>query len=1046
MQRVDKILLATLIPIIVGVVVTTVVLAVLYRACPADQTWDLGNRVCRAQCPGERNPGGQRYDAATQQCVCPTSVAPHWDAAAQQCVGECDPGETWNGKTQSCDPGTVATCTPLPSVNDDSGVIENASHFPRPRSNCGEGTQAELDALCRASTCGARAGCGAQDTWDGYDVNNRRCFKRVNCGSEGCDAPYCTSVTVKAVVGPVQKVQQGDVCVNPPASLVAGLCADVGNTKWVNPNCLSMQPQQDAAVQVTVTSATVTEGIVGSVSHVLINGMVDVGGDSCLTYRYTLVARQPSMRGTDDLSDVLPLTACTVNTAGHDAYATFLIPVPAMKPGEYLLSITGYPAWDTTLPLYPASSPAVIALKPDTGDATIVLPSVKFDTALARTLCADVQLVNANLSRLNERYPGSVTPLPTDSHGLVLPPTSRDDTSPFEPVVVPCTGSYCMVSEAVAYKLVVVAWYPLAPPAAGVCTSGESLVRYTLTRSIHGASTAQTDGCRVSDGVQDCVLIGPTPGQNQPSAVEVATGHLMFLDLVPVNTTATYSLGAYLVDTPGSTLQYEFAQCRSPLFDIGLSVKPYSNAECATIAVPGKVPPYMTMNNAMCNYDDSEVAQDFYCYFNYPPTAPDPKARYLSKDGKCYKLVQGPINLQHTWTDTHCSDCWEATTNTEKVKCPNYVQMEHLGDSGKLDDVRWKERLGALVSNFDQYKQDAGAKVANTEIATPEKQLALFQSYTRCGPTLSPGGYGSSGVGACDAGDATCVEMAKNASCGKGQNYCESWVSAGQDAEDKSLQFSRTRWCYNWPEIGTDKSVCCSGRGMYLMEGDVQQPGKQVGLCRCPLQTWGDKCEYDPCEATFGVGQPQCGLLDDPTKTGTCYATGPNKSDYYCEPQYFVLLTNGYYEFQGPGHRHMPQSYRVIPLGNSFTTMHTSAMIAEYPGASPDQIRVEIGKGDKTDEVVAQLVLYEGTLGSTFVKENTVLSPPGNKVVAKRDADRLVEREHDGYIVVNNLGAQTTPNTAYTLAILLTFPQGTGTDDLVRVHYPARMVVRTTSQ
>ncbi len=84
-------------------------------------------------------------------------------------------------------------------------------------------------------------------------------------------------------------------------------------------------------------------------------------------------------------------------------------------------------------------------------------------------------------------------------------------------------------------------------------------------------------------------------------------------------------------------------------------------------------------------------------------------------------------------------------------------------------------------------------------------------------------------------------------------------------------------------------------------------------------------------------------------------------------------------------------------------------------------------------------------LNSIFNQDNTVTYEPENKKLALRNADRTAERKYNATVNVNNLTVCTRPGSSYTLAILLTFVPGKGTDSYMDVTFPLRMLVTTSS-
>lgn len=1102
MERVDKILLGTLIPVIVLILVSAVVLVVMYKPCPSNMMYDVHARKCRAKCPGEGS-GGQAYNHQTQACECTDAGAPTWSPVQNKCVGQCDPGDVYNVKTKQCQPGVVDTCLPVPSVNGTTGEILDATHFPSPTDaqRCGTGTAEQLQSLCQASSCTNSAVCHPGDLWDGY--RDGACYKTVQCADTACDAAYCTSATVRKALGTLHKQVVGDSCVNPSADDVGTLCNSLSNHSWHDPHCVVTAPAAQYTVSVTVTGATLNSGITGTVQHGLMNGQAD--GEVQYTYMLTPTTG-PSVMSTPA---PLELTGKCASPVMDSVCSFFKISVPPeTTPGNYYLTITGFPSWDRGLPLFPTSAPTTLALRSD-NDPSYVVAKPCFDAVLEKQVCDTASLVSEQMRKLQARFPSVISTIPTT---LVAP--AQVDADGAQPLVIPCTLDYCSVNENIAYKLVVMAWKPVSAPTPA-CASGDAVVRYTLRRSGTGGS----DSLCSTTG-QECVLIGPTAGENQPSDEEVATGIVTFIDLVLVNSNVTYTLGAYMAPTANSTLTWDFAQCRSPLCQVALSVPAYSEAECHAIEVPGKLPPYMTMASNMCQWDKNTEAQDFYCFFEAAgtPLYRSPKesdetfaervwttisgedvgtsdytgyraafelaqgrnvlpfpvykplcdlalanaqlrqhavdfgclaSNMLSYKDKCYRLQPAYPTVvgDNPWQTLECNS-FAPTDETVTLKCSQYVQLENLNEDGQLSEKDFTGRLNKLSDKFDTYKPNEAWQQSQSGIATSEEREALFTNMTACGPQTYVTEYGSEKAW-CDPRDSVCSALANVANCGVNHNFCYPWVPAGNsDDAVQSPQYSRTRKCYYTSEVGKVNSKLCSYKGTYnLVYPSTPLDNPPTPFCACSPQTRGDQCEFDPCEAAFGKNQVQCPAPEGLPLRGTCTATG--NTTYKCEPQYFVLHPklgqNGFFDiYRGPGGGQ--NSFLIIPLGDAFGTNYTLAKFQATAGPRASTVRVEIGSGSKTDEAVVQVVLYKGYLDASLTKGSIVYTWPPPTGVAYRDADRTVERKHDGVVDLSNwVVSGLIPGSAYTLAVLIQFLYTKGTDDEVRIYYPTTTLVTTLS-
>lgn len=877
MKKVDKVLLGTLLPVVAVVIVVTVVLA-LAASCPEGKIWDFGRARCRAKCSK-----GQEYNSDSDTCAC-GGETPVFNAVTQQCEGKCDAGKTWNAATGKCDPPPLPSCTPPPSVNASTGAIQDATHFLREGGTCDTGSTAELQQLCQRSMCSLPDVCVDGDRWDGFD--GEKCFKRAGCALDLCDAGYCTSATVVQKLGRIKKVANAEgKCVNVREADVAAWCSSLPGSKYVAPECVTVTPQ--AVLTLSVDSGSTVDSIEGTVSHPLVNGAIDLTAGQTLPYQYAL-------NGTNVWSQVEVGKACAAGAPPGGVCSTFHIKPQGLSPGTYLLDMRGFPAWDSSLPLYTLSAPVSVSLTGGGGAAPQEVDAlrVKFDTEAAQQVAANTSLVNQKLAVLHDSYPNLVLPqLEKDTSSLAFKPGVQLD----QPLLVSCLSSYCKSDENVNFKLVVLAWRPVEPVACG----SAKFVKYVLKKHVASAD---------KKGVIEDVLVGPSEAQGQPPAAEIKGGIVSILDLVRLNEQVTYYLGSYMVDSPSAVTDYDTSSCKSPWFQAQVNVGAYTAEFCQQIpvTVANAVPPYMSLSsNGTCTWDTTDASRDFYCTFAWPGTTESPKdpglhptqlALYNQQQGCAYVQPSVPqFNPVNTWTSPTCAGssveegCFAGEKQTVSVKCSQTVKLAGTSEEKSKSDLQ--TRLAAMVTgapyyNYDNFDMSA---ILNDKHDTVDMGKVWDGNYYSCGPETAPSAWGNDAAGcggrADTAENSVCKTLAQNANCGGlGKNYCQSW-------QGQSGEYTRFRRCYrdvaqanNCGEerekrklspccdescMKQELSECCNCRGTFVL--DPNAPNDNRGYCVCGPRYAGARCEEDVCGNAFPGNTPECSP-DNSTSTGCCVA------------------------------------------------------------------------------------------------------------------------------------------------------------------------------
>lgn len=919
MQKRDKILLSTLVPI--GIIIVAVAIAVGVTHCEGDSVWSTKQGKCRKKCRGERKEHGERYDPLRNTCTCPAE-APTWSEVLQQCVGVCTGDAVWDVATQKCVTPPV-TCTPLPSVDSDTGVILNNTHFPRPAGTCGAGAREELVALCVASPCTDGTQCVPGDRWDGYDVTAAKCVKTKDCSTVACDAAYCVSDTIRQRVGRIYQVTTPTGCKNPSEADVAEMCIKAGSTAYVSPNCLSAAPRTD--MEVNVVSAT-TDGITGSISHSLVNGSLDLNAQGELSYTY-------SLKGVASTASGVTLTGKCHATNPTRVCATFTINnlPPDLQPGTYDLTVVGYPAWDPTLPLFTLPSAKSIVIDPtDVHPSEVPGLDVQFDTQLALNWSHTPAKVNEMLNALSQANPmllPSLSPAVTGLPTQVAQPAQPTNS----PLIIGCTPNFCKSGENVNFKLIILAWKAVNPvPCAA--SPGNQTVKYTLTRTTQPDSGGPTE---VS------TLVGPV---NQPY---IDNNVIVVVDIVPIQKRVTYALGSYLVASPSTVTTYDLASCRSPLFKSDFSTGVYDAAFCSTIPAPG-VPPYLLpTEDGMCTHNTTQQSQDYYCNFVWPgldnskPPGLDVSklAFYDQTQGKCAYLQPSVTTLSNKWKTQTCNFDDTNYNFTQEEACVTGVKDTDAKDNQQTvtatcsavaylqNSTRGFTKSSfatALEKMLEQEKYYNWGNFDSSAIKDLTQQNALWnKQYYRCGPETNLVNWGSD-ASACGAAldSEECKSLAEMGNCL--HNLCDSWRKVS-DEENVGKVFTRSRTCFANDAGGVTTcaakeaskccgadcqaqklSPCCNCNGTYEFD-----PVTHQGSCKC-LPRYKGQCKAgdphdDPCSfAPWQDPSAECSVPPKdgkpPDITGCCRAkteaemqADPTDERAYmcsCDPGYFKREAN----------------------------------------------------------------------------------------------------------------------------------------------------------
>lgn len=871
----DKVLLGVLVPTALILLCATIMVALFVHNCPSNMVYDHTLKVCREKC---KSPF--KWNANTLTCLPVCDELTQWNQAADRCEPICGTAQIWNQVTKSCEDTNI--CTPPPSINPNTGEILNQTHFPnKENTQCMQGTVDQLNTLCKTSPCTMQSenppvNCQPGDGWDGYDANiTKRCYKYIDCQKIACNEDYCTSPTVKDVLGFIgQEASTYDhSCQNPSEATVASLCeayktSSHDNYEWKNPNCLNITPRSNIQFTIDPKNTPSTQQIIGVVTHPLVNIL-----DTPIVYSYTLcLADKPDIVVASGVCNSAPIPDPTSNY-GCNASSSWtcaeivlnISAYPSLDTGSYVLKIEGTPSWEPTMipPLYSLENKnyQIFLLPSSQGEGVSSKLNPVISADLAKELARDQGWTQAVNKQLVEQDPVNFKQMALDERFAI----SIVDNSAQQAVLVGCISAYCRdVSTQVDKKMVILAWPPInvhQPDLPGTCViTDTSIVKYWLIR------TSTND-----EHPNPVELLSPS---HQP---DTSAEILSYVDIVPINITVQYILAAYIYDPdapePKSPDNYAGSTCKSEQVYISVNVGDYSPKFCHTISPlePGSLPPWMWRDNdtGMCMWEvNNMAARDYHCMFEYGTDKVigtyDPNHIFLANahTPDCRQIEPSwPSIGASKWISTYCDPvasgentvCTVGTTQNMTVTCNGNViagdETLSLSDfSGKLQDV-----VDFSLKNNVYDGQDGAPKLDLTPISGAAAQVELWKkSYNHCGPNESPAAWGMTNF-PCDAGDSECKELETLSGCDR--NWCQPWTWVGTDNEKVST-YSQTRICYPQKSLDGEKSQCCNGRGTYIFNKDTQI---HRGSCiDCENNYGGEWCQKNPCNDVNCNGNGVC--------------------------------------------------------------------------------------------------------------------------------------------------------------------------------------------
>lgn len=680
----------------------------------------------------------------------------------------------------------IATCAGAqPVVDSATGLVTNYTNLLMPdQITCGENV-ATLNTLCLQTKCTSPA-CAAgpvkNPSWDAYTAVTHGCVKIANptCQQQACDADYCNSETVVATLPPLHKfsysINGQTTCVNPSEADVAALCNAQPGRQWVYPECVTVQATADLTVVVTTST---TRQLTGTISRPFRNDVNDVS----LNYVYSLTGISQSIGGA---LSTAPSASCGTGT--NSLCLSFTVYAwPPIAPGPYVLTVSAVPSWSSVLThtMVAPLNVNVVYVPPPADVYTALNPSPTYQAA------KDAAVSSTWLrSRLTE------TAALQQDVGIIIPATLNLTQLPQEssvpglflackPDIVPLEQNSLM-----PYKLLLFKW---SKPATGLTACTEA-IKFDVLR-------ARADGV----GATETIMYGNLEPQ--------------VLDLVRVGDKWNYTFRAY------QGTSYATAACKSEQVTLTVTVTPYTDALCHTVAAPqsSSLPPWMWASPTGCVWNASnQTAADYYCAFEYGKVTPSFDANALSlyspAANVCAPVKASNPVVDTVWSTKYCPASTESCfagkeDNTTRIVACNTALALGTTSSTIDNNVAFAERLGNLMEFYDAHNVYPALDASVTPIRTTTDQLNLYASkYFKCGPATAPATWASDPSKCVDPAtnvtDAACAAVAASADCME-RNVCKPWTYLSGDG--RRTLFSQTRTCYVDP---AQQTQCCT-RGSY---------------------------------------------------------------------------------------------------------------------------------------------------------------------------------------------------------------------------------------
>ena len=648
----------------------------------------------------------------------------------------------------------------------------------------------------------------------------------VSCGTTLCDAPYCTTASVRdnvpALIYQTEPTNQtASECTNPDESTVAAMCtANTNtNTKWINhKECLAFTNAEGLPVNISVNldGVQTTRLITGTLNNPVLNKL-----DVCVIYYFSIY------NGTDVVVTGVCDTVCdeaAPEPAQTTPFAIHLsLPVndSSSVTGVYTLEIKGAPAWDPSTILY-----------------TVARTPLNLHPAF------NPPGVSATLNPVSD--PNAAIDMANSYKYSILPSQNK------QLVITQCPPYVCTLDDkqSLYQKMIIVAWQKVPvpetlPPSSITPVSADTYVYYHDTATIN--YVLQRSGVQL--------------------LYEKYQETLVFFDVAPLNTNVFYTLTAQLRDLDDNVL------CESEPQYFSTNTQGFTASECAQFKRPPVAyPPNMWLDNlsdGMCIWDNNVMAaKDLVCLADSLVQANNYSLGNIKlfdvPSGACRAVGKQFPSTSETadfvFKDLHITaqedpQCKTGRREQAQVSCMKTVALDETETSTRLTFEDLSARLNNAVAFHEAHPffVNPSGDTQLTAVLNLCKDVKNEWStvYNVCGPATNPRWGLDKNECSSHPGDSACLQYADAAACAV--NKC--------DGEWKVLADSDTVTTYIMEQTTFQKSapnsVCCHNSGTYSVDAE------HTPSCACNEGNTGEWCDLNPCLNIVCNGSGTCKLDDN---------------------------------------------------------------------------------------------------------------------------------------------------------------------------------------
>ena len=942
----------------VAIVVFVVALSVLIVFLQTDDTTtttcdDEGGTMCNGICI-VCDDATQLVDPTTCTCRDDCSLSPNtiWSDTYQRCIPQCDLDHyVYNPTTGTCD--EIVDCGSI-EINSDTGEVSGIQ-------SCSNATGTACETCpddvileqCQQTTCQVSSftdpsyDCdlvfgqvGTYPLFDGYDPISQKCTSSLDCELHACTQDYCLnnaeimSPFYDANSNQIPMITQSDSsCANPTLYDLEIKCESQEGYVW-NPDMTGEYGSTPGICQALKTIVSIVADYDSTQSDTS-----QIVGTLAFAYDPTVIPQLPfqfvfnNTTGTLSTmvaypggcsSDMLSKLAAAgfTDTASIYCYSYSIVfgTNPPNADQEYELEFMGMMAIDSAYIGYSMLDDLIITLSPsasgDNVDSSLT-PVMDYDYEVE--LAYDETFTQDSITALSADYTTSFQDPTTITapFGLASTETSSDY------VLTACRPDLCKdFGTTVPFKMAILAWKKITKPSNPCTKLSRDFSTYSVKYSLSRIDALLGESSRLQ-------LIDVTRGNDDPD--DYVGDDMSYVDVVDVNTTYTYRLGAFLADSSVYT-SYDTSECRSPPYEFTIVVGQYDDAFCRTLGSPLSDMPYpsfMWSENGMCYWSDNQTAaSDFQCMFSLGSATKegtyDPSNLELfsgSQTSGCasigkslYPSAISEWSCEYSSAASGCGPIDESACIDGIVDSPRVYQCNDELQVGSANRVlQGCSGFSATIEDVLAFANAHPDLIPGLDVSSISNPYTTCTSdYFDCPLDLDSPPYWGMQSYSCAQDDYECQRAQDVAGLTSVNWFSNDGQWELNDLDSNTYQQDRVR--FPDPDVyATSDSACCGSHGTYSV---VASSGENYGTCDCdPGYEYDDasmtcisKCANMLCDlhgdAYYDLASDSCKCLCDsgynnldittqPYETVTCPKTsdfvalalgnGVSVTDYVCD-------------------------------------------------------------------------------------------------------------------------------------------------------------------